>query len=43
MAERPRFADDLGVWQGTISSLADHTNPEVRAAARRVQSMYTDS
>ena len=28
---------------GTISSLATHTNPEVRAAARRVQSMYKDS
>jgi hypothetical protein len=27
---------------GTISSLATHTNPEVRAAARRVQAMYKD-
>eukprot|EP01045_Picozoa_sp_COSAG04_P056619 COSAG04_NODE_26536_length_293_cov_1.536082_1_plen_63_part_10 len=26
-----------------ISSLADHTNPEVRAAARRVQAMYCDT
>jgi chromosome segregation ATPase len=41
-AAAPAVSASVRLDGGTISSLATHTNPEVRAAARRVQAMYHD-